>query len=147
MAIKLLKRLLALDIGTKRIGVAISDPLNIFSTGLETISRMPETKAIETITKLCNQYNVDKIILGLPINMNGTEGEQVKDVYKFAETIKTAINIDIIYQDERLSSILAQRILIEQNISPSRNRAKVDKKAAELILQQYIDTISNRKEL
>lgn len=147
MAIKLLKRLLALDVGTKRIGVAVSDPLNIFATGLETISRLPETNAIDAITKLCKQYNVDKIILGLPINMNGTEGEQVKDIYKFAEAIKTTINIDIVYQDERLSSILAQRILIEQNISPSRNKGKVDMKAAELILQQYIDTMSNRKDL
>ena len=130
----------------KRIGIAVSDPLNMFSIGLDTINRLPEIKAIETIIKLCNSYNVEKLIVGLPYNMNGTTGEQANDVYKFVEALKEKTLLEIIFQDERLTSKLAHKILIEQNISPSRNKAIIDKKAAELILQQYMDIIQNRKD-
>ncbi|MEW5819562.1 MAG: Holliday junction resolvase RuvX [Cyanobacteriota bacterium] len=137
-----MNRLLALDIGTKRIGVAVSDPLRMFSTGLPTINRKPENKAIEIIKAVCDEYNVEKIIVGLPINMNGSSGQQVEDVKEFVILLESEISAEIIFQDERLTSILAKRILIEQNISPSKNKGLVDKKAAALILQQYLDFIN-----
>jgi putative Holliday junction resolvase len=143
---RLLSRYLAIDLGTKRIGLAISDPLNIFATGLDTISRMPEENAINDIVSLCSNYKVKRIIIGLPKNMNGTEGFQSDDVKTFTEKLKSYVNIDITLQDERLTSVLAQRILHEQNISPSKHKGLIDKKAAELILQQYLDSASRKED-
>ena len=137
-----MSRFLALDVGMKRIGIAISDPLNIFSSGLETIKRLPEDKACESIKQICSNYKVQKIIVGLPINMNGSLGSQVDDVKAFVELLKQNLDIEISFQDERLTSVLAKRILIEQKVSPSRNKGLVDKKAAELILQQYLDSLN-----
>lgn len=140
-----MNRVIALDIGQKRIGIAVSDPLNMFSIGLTTIGRVPEKEAIEQIRSICDDYNINKIIAGLPINMNGTSGSQVDDINKFIDKLRSGINIDICFQDERLTSVLAKKILIGQNISPSRNKQMVDKKAAELILQQYLDSNANKE--
>jgi putative Holliday junction resolvase len=136
-------RLLALDIGKKRIGVAVSDPLKMFAIGLDTISRYPENKSIENIVLLCQQYKVSKIIAGFPLNMKGQEGVQTEDVHEYIGLLQQSTEIVIELQDERLTSVLAQKILIEQKISPSRNKGLIDKKAAELILQQYMDTIKS----
>lgn len=138
-------RILALDVGIKRIGVAISDPLGMFSIGLDTIKRMPDEKSIENINNICKDYNVVKLIVGLPLNLKGESGHQVKDVESYIEKLKKLIKIDIEYQDERLTSVLAKRILLEQKISPSKNKQLIDKKAAELILQQYLDFKSTQK--
>lgn len=140
-----MKRFLALDIGKKRIGIAVSDPFNNFSIGLNTISRNPLEKSISEIINLCQQYNVETIIAGLPLNLSGNKGIQVNDVNDFVDNIKKCSSIDIVFQDERLSSVMAQKILIEQNISPSKNKALIDKKAAELILQQYLDIKNSQK--
>lgn len=135
-----MSRILALDVGKKRIGIAISDPLNMFSRGLPTIQRLPEDKAIEEIVNISHDNNVIKIIAGLPLNMNGTSGEQAEDVTEFMEKIKAKTDIEILFLDERLTSKLAKQILIAQNVSPSRNKGLVDKKAAEIILQNYLDS-------
>lgn len=132
-------RLLALDIGTKRVGIAVSDPLFITAQPVNTVSRLPEQKCIEEITCLCNEYNVSKIIAGLPYNMDGSLGFQAEDIIKFSEQIKTKLNLDIIYEDERLTSEDAERILFEQGKKPSKNKALVDMVAAAIILQQYLD--------
>jgi len=137
-----LSRILALDIGTKRIGIAISDPLGMFSRGLPTITRKPEDKSIGQINSACAEYKVLKIIVGLPVNMNGTSGKQVDDVKEYVSKFTELIEAEIIYQDERLTSELAKEYLIEQNISPARNKELVDQKAAEIILQEYLDSNS-----
>jgi putative Holliday junction resolvase len=137
---KLLNRLLALDIGVKRIGVAVSDPLNMFSIGLETINRKPHKDSISAIRSLCEQYSIKKIIAGLPLNLKGQKAFQAEDVQNYILELGQALEIEIITQDERLTSVMAQKILIEQNISPSKNKGLIDKKAAELILQQYLDS-------
>lgn len=133
------KRFLGLDIGTKRIGSAISDPLAITAQPLKVISRYPEKKAIEEINKICNEYNVEIIIAGLPLNMNGSLGFQAEDVMNFAEKIKNNINLDVKLEDERLTSKISERVLIEQNKKPSRNKGLVDITSAILILQQYLN--------
>lgn len=140
-----MSRILALDIGKKRIGIAISDPLNMFSRGLPTIARLPEKQAVEEIINTINQNNVIKIIAGLPLNMNGTSGEQAEDVEEFIKLLKEKTDKEIILQDERLTSKLAKQILITQNVSPSRNKGLIDKKAAEIILQNYLDSPDNQK--
>ena len=133
------KRFLGLDVGTKRIGVAISDPLAISAQPLKIILRVPEKKAVEEIAKLCKEYNVEIIIAGLPKNMDGTLGFQAEDVTNFAEKIQKIVGINVEFVDERLTSKIAERVLIEQNKKPSRNRGLIDITSAILILQQYLD--------
>ncbi|OGH94926.1 MAG: Holliday junction DNA helicase RuvA [Candidatus Melainabacteria bacterium GWA2_34_9] len=133
------KRYLGLDVGTKRIGSAISDPLAITAQPLKVISRLPENKAIEEIKKICNEYNVETIIAGLPKNMDGTLGFQAEDVMTFVEKITAKIGIEVKLEDERLTSKAAERYLIEQNKKPSKNRGLIDITSAILILQQYLD--------
>lgn len=133
------KRYLGLDIGTKRIGAAISDPLAITAQPLKVISRVPENKAIEEIKKICNEYNVKAIIAGLPKNMDGTLGFQAEDVLGFVEKIKNNTGINVKLKDERLTSKIAESVLIEQNKKPSKNKGLIDVTSAILILQQYLD--------
>jgi len=133
------KRFLGLDIGTKRIGAAVSDPLAITAQPLKVISRLPENKAIEEIKKICNEYNVETIVAGLPKNMDGTLGFQAEDVMNFVEKITKITGIDVKLEDERLTSKAAERFLIEQNKKPSKNRGLIDITSAILILQQYLD--------
>ncbi|HBG47990.1 MAG TPA: Holliday junction resolvase RuvX [Cyanobacteria bacterium UBA9971] len=133
------KRFLGLDVGTKRIGSAISDPLAITAQPLKVISRLPENKAIEEIKKICNEYNVETIVAGLPKNMDGTLGFQAEDVMIFVEKITKNTGINVKLEDERLTSKAAERFLIEQNKKPSKNRGLIDITSAILILQQYLD--------
>jgi len=132
-------RFLGLDIGTKRIGIAVSDPLFITAQPVDTIKRQPEQKSIEEIKQLCKQYNVSHIVAGLPVNMDGSIGFQAQDVQKYSALIEKELQIQVIFEDERLTSYDAERILIEQGIKPSRDKALVDKVAATIILQQYLD--------
>ncbi|MFH0702644.1 MAG: Holliday junction resolvase RuvX [bacterium] len=140
-----LTRYLGLDVGTKRIGISISDPLFIIAQPLKTIFRHSEQQSIEEIENLCKEYNVSVIIIGLPKNMNGTLGPQAQDVQFYAELIKEKIKVDIVFEDERLTSKDAERILIEQNKKPSRNKELVDVVSAVLILQQYLDKRRQKK--
>ena len=130
------ERVLALDIGDKRIGVAVSDPFFIFATGLKVIVRENDNMALEEIKKICETYKVKKIIVGLPYNMDGTLGIQAKKTLKF---IKPMENIfEIIYRDERLTSFEAEEILKKEKKKYTKNKGLVDIKAACIILQSYI---------
>ena len=137
-----LNRILGLDIGEKRIGVAISDPLLITAQPMETILREPEEKSLETIMKICNDYNVNKIVAGFPLLMSGIAGKQALNCKEFSEKISQKTGIDVILVDERLTSTLAERTLREQGKKYTRNKSMVDKVAAILILQQYLDKIA-----
>ncbi|MGD9581000.1 MAG: Holliday junction resolvase RuvX [Vampirovibrionia bacterium] len=141
-----MKRILSLDVGKRRIGIAISAPLNLFTKGLPTIRRSPESEAIKTIAKAIKEYDAGSIVVGLPLNMDGTTGEQAEDVKGFIERLTEQINIDIIFQDERLTSFSAEELLIEQGISPSKNKGLIDQKAAEIILEEYLNSLNKRKE-
>ncbi|MDD3013220.1 MAG: Holliday junction resolvase RuvX [Candidatus Gastranaerophilales bacterium] len=132
-------RFLGLDIGTKRIGIAVSDPLFITAQPVNTIMRQPEQKSVEEIKQLCKQYNVSYIVAGLPVNMDGSFGFQAEDVQKYSVLLEKEIQKQIIFEDERLTSYDAERILIEQGRKPSRNKALIDMVAAAIILQQYLD--------
>lgn len=132
-------RYLGLDIGTKRIGIAISDPLLITAQPLKTILRLPESQSVSEIKQIVQEYNVEKIIAGLPKNMDGTLGSQAQDVTTYSELLKENINVTILFEDERLSSKDAERILLEQNKIPSRNKDLIDVTSAAIILQQHLD--------
>lgn len=135
-------RILGLDVGNKTIGVALSDPLGITAQGITTIRRKSENQDIEELKAICIKYNVQKIVCGLPKNMNGTLGHQSEKVLKFCDIIKETINLPIKMWDERLTTVAATRAMLEANLSRAKRKKIVDKMAATYILQGYLDSIS-----
>ena len=137
----LYKRIMGLDVGDKRIGISLSDPLRITAQGLETFNRLDtEEKDIAHIVELIKKNDVEFIVCGLPKNMNGTIGPQAEKVMAFADKIKESCGIRIEYSDERLTTVLVERTLIEADMSRSKRRKVVDKLAAVTILQGYLDS-------
>ncbi len=127
---------MALDIGTKRIGVALSDYLHVVSNGHSCVSRVPESDAITQIKKIAKENNVEKIIVGVPFNMDGTQGGQAEDCKKFSENFVG--DYEIIYEDERLTSDLAEENLRNRKIDFRKNKGLVDIESACIILEQYM---------
>lgn len=136
---------MGLDVGDKTIGIAISDLSETIAQGLTTIKRSSNTKDFERIKHIINEYEVGIIIIGLPKNMNGTLGPQGEKVIKFAEQLKDVLDMPIILWDERLTTVEAQRVLIEKaDMSRSKRKEVIDKLAAVLILQNYLDSKKNK---
>jgi putative Holliday junction resolvase len=132
-------RILGLDVGTKRIGIAVSDPLKITAQPLKALLRKPENISIQEIKNICEEYNVSLIVVGLPKNMDGTTGFQAEDVLLYVKLIKEKILLEVELEDERLTSKMAETALIEMNKKPSRKKELVDVASAILILQMYLD--------
>ena len=128
-------KVMALDIGTKRIGVAISDYLLMLSNGHSCVDRTPEDKALETILKIASENNVKKIVVGVPYNMDGTQGTQAQDCRDFASKI---IGYEIIFEDERLTSDAAEENLRAKKIDFRKNKGLVDIESACIILEHYL---------
>jgi len=138
-------RILGLDLGSKTIGVAISDPLGWTAQGLTTIRKTKKENDILEIEKICNEYKVEEIVIGLPKNMNGTIGESGERAIEFSELIKERLNIKIQMWDERLTTVAANRAMLEADLSRQKRKKIVDKIAATYILQGYLDRLSNIK--
>ena len=136
-------KIIGLDIGKKRIGIAMSDVMGLIAHPVETIQREPENLAIDKIKKICKENNVKKIVAGLPKNMNNTIGEQAQDCIDFANKFKD--EYEIIFEDERLTSKQAEYILAQTGRKYTKDKKLVDLKSACIILQQYLD--SPRKNL
>lgn len=132
-------RTMSLDLGDVRIGIAISDILNIIANGLETYNRQSDEKDVQHIANLVKEHNVKVIVLGLPINMDGTKGERVEKTYAFAEKLKKVVDCKIDYMDERLTTVTAERVLIDGNVRRDKRKQVIDKLAATIILQSYLD--------
>lgn len=130
-------RVLGLDVGTKRIGISVSDALGIIATPIPAIGREPEDKAIEKIKTLCKNYNAETIVVGLPKHMNGTIGEQAQDCIDFAKNFEDEYKI--VFEDERLTSRQAERNLATVGKKYTKNKGLVDTESACIILQQYLD--------
>lgn len=130
---------LGLDLGRKRIGVAGCDGTGLIATGLGTIQRSSFAQDIAQLQQLVAEREVQVLVVGLPYSMNGTLGFQARQVQKLAQRIGAALQLPIEYVDERLTSFQAEQLLQAQNISPSRHKGLVDRKAAALILQQWLD--------
>lgn len=131
---------MGLDVGTKRIGIAMSDFLLLTAQPCETISREPETQALEKIEQICKSNSVKKIVVGLPKNMNGTIGTQAQDCMDFSDMLKKRLpELEFIFEDERLTSKQAENILALQGKKYTKNKGLVDLKSACIILQQYLD--------
>lgn len=130
---------LGLDIGTKRIGVAGCDGTGLISTGLTTIERRSFDQVVEQLRQLIQERQVQVLVVGLPYTMKGDRGFQAKQVEKFASRLASALQLPLEYIDERLTSFQAEQLIISENRSPSRNKSLIDRKAAALILQQWLD--------
>ncbi len=134
--------ILCMDIGDKTIGIAISDSLQIIASGIGQFRRdkAEKNKELQRIKSLILQHEVDKLVVGLPLNMNGEEGEQAKKVRNFVDELSSGIEIPVVLFDERLSTVEAERVLREARVSPLKRRRVRDKIAATVILQNYLDS-------
>jgi putative Holliday junction resolvase len=132
-------RILALDHGTRRIGVAVSDETRTIAQPLEYIPAEPFAEFLEHLKKILAEKEVDFILLGLPRNMDGSYGPAAEKVQTFAGILKTAITIPIKMWDERLTSTMANRVLLQGNVRRDKRKEKVDAMAAAILLQSYLD--------
>ncbi len=141
-------RILGLDFGSKTVGVAVSDGLLLTAQGVETIERKDESKLRKTcarIEELIAEYEVTEIVLGLPKNMNNTEGERVEKTKAFGEMLERRTGLPVHYWDERLTTVAAEQILMESGVRRENRKAVIDKVAAGLILQGYLDCLKTKE--
>lgn len=137
-------RILAFDIGEKRIGVAVSDPLGITAQGIETYHRTDDLERdVAHLIKLANSYQPVKLVFGLPRNMDGSYGFQAQITREFADAVLAKWDGDHAFQDERLTTASARRVLIEADVSRDKRKQVIDKVAAVVILQGYLDAHGN----
>lgn len=134
------KRIMCLDYGDVRIGIAFSDLLQTISSPYETYTRKDLQQDLNYFANLCEQKEVEKIVIGLAYNMDGTEGERVVVTKQFGELLKNKVNLPVVYIDERLSSVEAEEILQEAGIKAINRKGLIDKIAASLILQNYLNS-------
>lgn len=137
-------RIMGLDYGSKTVGVAVSDPLGITAQGVETVTRKDEGKLRKTCARLeslIQEYGIERIILGYPKNMNNTEGERAKKTMEFKDMLARRTGLEVVLWDERLTTIAAERILMESGVRREHRKEVIDKVAAQLILQGYLDSL------
>jgi putative Holliday junction resolvase len=134
------KRILGLDVGEKRIGVAVSDPLGVTAQGLGVLSRKDRDTDLARLQEMVRHYRVEKIVVGVPRHMDGRLGEQAQEILDLAAALAEALAAAVIPWDERLTSREAERVLSEADLSRRRRRQVVDQLAAALILQGYLDS-------
>lgn len=137
-------RILGVDFGEKRIGLAVSDPLGFTAQQLDTLIRQNKNQVMQTIARLCEEYGVEELVMGLPVNMDGSHGPKAQEVLKWATELGARLNVPVKTWDERLTSRQAGRLMIEQGLSRQKQKERSDRLAALLILQSYLD--SKRKE-
>jgi len=140
-------RILGIDLGEKRIGISISDELEITAQGLPTINSMNEIEDLNHIREIINKFGVTKIILGLPKNMNGSLGKQAQKAIFFAEKLQSSFQLPVELEDERLSTSKAEKFLIETNRRRKKRKKVIDKMSAVIILQSFLDRRMMNKEI
>ena len=138
------KRILALDVGSKRIGVAVTDETNTITTGLGVINRKNLNHDFDMISDYIKKYNAGKIVIGLPLNMKGGKSGQTKKIEGFILKLKKSVDTPVATMDERLTTVQGERLLIQADISRAKRKKVVDKIAAQLILQSYLDSVKQR---
>ncbi len=132
-------RILALDVGEKRIGLAVSDPLGITAQGLEVLSRKDAQTDLARLVEVARQWGVQRIVVGLPRHMDGRLGSAAPQIMELAEALHVALEVEVITWEERLTTVEAERVLLQADVSRRRRRQVVDQLAAVLILQNYLD--------
>ena len=144
-----MKRVLGLDFGAKTVGVAVSDELLITAQGVETIWREKPNKLRQTLARiesLVNQYDVEKIVLGLPKNMNDTEGERCEKTRQFKDMLEKRMGLEVILWDERLTTVAANDAMMEMGIRRENRKEYIDQIAAIFILQEYLDYVVHQEQ-
>lgn len=132
-------KILALDIGTVRIGIATSDIMEIIASAYEVYKRKNTDEDVKHIVQIVEDLSVGEIVIGLPLKMDGSEGQSVEMAKAFGSELAKFVSVPIVYQDERLSTVEAQRILIESGMRREKRKGKIDSIAATIILQTYLD--------
>lgn len=132
-------RVLGLDVGDRRIGVAVSDATGVLASPVSTLARVGPKKDPQAVAALVREHGAAAIVVGLPRNMDGTIGRQAEKVQAFADALKPVVRVPIHYWDERLTTVEAEQILIERDVSRQRRKGLVDQVAAVLILQGFLD--------
>lgn len=143
-------RIMGLDYGTKTVGVAVSDPLGLTAQGIETIERKEENKLRRTcarIEELVREYHVDKIVLGFPKHMNNDIGERALKTLEFRDMLVRRTGLEVVMWDERLTTVSAERTLMESGVRRENRKKFVDKIAAVFILQGYLDSLSMKRDV
>ena len=131
-------RILSIDYGTSRVGFAVSDPLHIIATPLKTIKNKSIQDLLKQIGLIVKEYDIKSIVVGLPLGLNGKETKQTETVKLFSETLGKN-NYKVIFEDERLTTVLAKKEIIKQKISTGKNKSLIDQVSAAIILQTYLD--------
>ena len=138
-------RIMSLDVGSRTIGIACSDALLMTAQGIETIRRTSLEKDFNRLQELIAEYEVHEFVVGMPKNMNGTKGERAEKTEEFVEKMKEVIDLPVTYWDERLSTVMAERQLIAADVSRKKRKSVIDKMAAVVILQGYLDRLQFNK--
>lgn len=139
-------RKIALDVGDKTVGIALSDELGITAQGLMTLERVGIRKDTGKILDLVKEYQCDTIVIGLPKKLDGTDSVQTEKVYEFRTMLENKMrstgmkNIEVVWQDERLTTVMAEKVLIEADVSRKKRKQVIDKQAAVIIMQSYLDS-------
>ena len=139
---------IALDVGDKTIGIAVSDDLLLTAQGITTIERVGIRKDAGKVIDLIREYNCDTVVIGLPKRLDGTDSPQTEKVYEFKTMLENKMksvglqNVNIVYQDERLTTVMAEKVLIEADVSRKKRKTVIDKQAAVLIMQGYLDKLA-----
>ncbi len=137
------RRIIGLDVGERRIGVALSDASARLATPLTTIGAVPQALAVERIGRLCADHGAVAVVVGLPLTLRGEVGPQAQAVQRFAEVLKEAVGLPIHFFDERLTTAAADQMLREMGVKPEKRRLQIDQVAASIILQDYLDQRRN----
>ena len=138
-------RIMALDVGSRTIGIACSDALLMTAQGMETIRRTSLENDFNRLRELISEYEVHELVVGMPKNMNGTKGDRAEKTEEFVEKMKAVIDLPVTFWDERLSTVMAERQLIAADVSRKKRKGVIDKMAAVVILQGYLDRLQFSK--
>ena len=145
-------RKIALDVGDKTVGIALSDELAIPAQGLMTLERVGIRKDTTKILQLVKEYQCDTIVIGLPKKLDGTDSIQTEKVYEFRTMLENKMrstgmkDVEVVWQDERLTTVMAEKVLIEADVSRKKRKKVIDKQAAVLIMQSYLDSLAAKKQ-
>ncbi len=133
-------RILGIDYGSKRMGLAVSDPTRMIARSLVVITRTDLKRDLDRLVEVIEQQEASDIVIGMPVSKNGSLGEKAKEVIDFIDKMKKRIKIPIIQWDERFTTVISERLLIEADMSRARRKQVIDKVAASVMLQSYLDS-------
>ncbi len=132
-------RIMGLDVGARTIGIAVSDPLGLTAQGVKTLRRRSEEADLQELLLLIREYEVERLVVGLPLHMNGDFSESAERALAFGQALAEAAGLPLETEDERLTTVAAERVLLEGNLSRAKRKTVIDKIAAVFILQSYLD--------